>query len=99
MSMQLYTSLSSIGDNPDKSQLDSIKSFMMNIPDQCKYTKIGDTFSEGIELHKNSINDAKSKRELLLILCTIENMCRAKLNMPTISCNYSEIINRWYKRN
>ncbi|KAK6591221.1 hypothetical protein RS030_101650 [Cryptosporidium xiaoi] len=95
--MLLYTALSSMEENPDESKLNSMKNFMINIPDQCKYTKIGDTYSKGIQIHKNSIVNAKSKRELMLILCTIENMCRFKLGKKYVYCKYNEIINRWFK--
>lgn len=86
-------------DYPSEANLKSAKDFIRNIPDQCKFTKIGDTFSQGLKEFDHGISKAKSKRELLLILCTIENKCRHKLGKPLVLCNYSEIMKRWYKRN
>lgn len=78
--------------------LDSAKEFIRNIPDQCKFTQVGDTFSQGLEDFDRAISRASSKRELLLILCSIENRCRRKLGKPLVLCNYSEIMKRWYKK-
>ncbi|KAH8740726.1 hypothetical protein FG386_002688 [Cryptosporidium ryanae] len=96
--MLLYTTISSMEENPDEKKLNSMKNFMMNIPDQCKYTNIGDTYSKGIQRYKNSIISAKSKRELILVLCKIENMCRFKLGKSSTYRKYNEILNRWFKR-
>ncbi|XP_665775.1 hypothetical protein [Cryptosporidium hominis TU502] len=85
-------------DHPSEASLESAKDFIRNIPDQCKFTQIEDTFSEGVKDFDNAISTANSKRELLLLLCTIENKCRHKLGKPLVSCNYSEIMKRWYKK-
>ncbi|KAL5366874.1 hypothetical protein CPHLJ_8g1435 [Cryptosporidium parvum] len=96
--MLLYSCITSMEDHPSEASLKSAKDFIRNIPDQCKFTQIEDTFSEGIKDFDNAISTANSKRELLLLLCTIENKCRHKLGKPLVSCNYSEIMKRWYKK-
>ncbi|OII73572.1 uncharacterized protein cubi_03370 [Cryptosporidium ubiquitum] len=95
--MLLYSCITSMEDYPCEANLKSAKDFIRNIPDQCKFTQIGDTFSQGLKDFDNAISKASSKRELLLMLCTIENKCRHKLGKPLVLCNYSEIMKRWYK--
>ncbi|KAJ1611982.1 hypothetical protein OIY81_1498 [Cryptosporidium canis] len=96
--MLLYTCITSLEDQPSEARLKIAKDFIRNIPDQCRFTRIGETFSEGLKEFDHSISKAKSKRELLLTLCSIENKCRHKLGKPLVICNYSEIMKRWYGR-
>lgn len=66
------------------------RNFFSSFYDQCKDPIIGGD----IDRMKDSIK-TESRRELMISLCTIENMSRQKAGLPLRQCRYNKLMERW----
>ncbi len=64
--------------------------FFLNFTDQCKDPVIGGL----VDTEKRKLQFG-SRRELMLSLCTMENVARTKLDLPLTQCRYTKLMQRW----
>jgi hypothetical protein len=66
------------------------KNFFSDFSDQCRHPTIGGL----VDVEKQKL-EFGSRRELVLSLCTMENVARTKLDLPLNQCRYGKLMQRW----
>ena len=77
-----------LGASPEERRL--AENFFVNFVDQCRDVQVGGV----IEREKRNL-EFGSRRELLLSICSMENVARMQAGLPLAACSYSRLMQRW----
>ncbi len=88
--LTLFTFAAYLPDNFTQEDQRLAKNFFLNFTDQCRDPSIGGLIDE----EKNRLKFG-SRRELMLSLCTVENVARQKIGLPLVQCRYNKLMTRW----
>lgn len=88
--LTLYTFAAYLPEDFDSEERRLAQNFFLNFSDQCRHPVIGGL----VDAEKKNLQFG-SRRELMLSICTMENVARAKLQLPLNQCRYAKLMQRW----
>eukprot|EP00920_Eleutheroschizon_duboscqi_P005044 GHVT01011703.1.p2 GENE.GHVT01011703.1~~GHVT01011703.1.p2 ORF type:complete len:100 (-),score=10.64 GHVT01011703.1:990-1289(-) len=86
----MYAAYAPVRPTPKEQQ--HLRVFYEQFPDQCTSGPAANCYSETILKFPPRV---KSRRDLMLWLCIVENACRRRAGISPKLCQYNELCKRW----